>query len=408
MDYRVLALNPGSSTLKLGVYCVTVEGGSSSSVAIEATGLVDRIGSPESELRIDMRDSPATIKRLGAITAAEAAEQAIRSLPPPSTSEKPIDAVGCRVVHGGSRFEEPTLVSPEVLEAIHGLSALAPLHDPVSVEVLQACLKALPETPAVAVFDTAFHRTLPEVARTYALPRDLSEQYVLRRYGFHGIAHRYVSEAVLDYMGKTSGTSRLITCHLGSGASICAIKDGKSIDTSMGMTPMEGLPMSTRSGDVDPGLMIYLMRETGISVDEMESILNRKSGLLGISGKSGDVRDLEAASSQGDTRSELALQVFAYRAAKTIGAYAVVLDGVDAIAFSGGIGEHSNSMRERICRKLGVFGVMLDGERNRSSSQVGAIRISSDGSAIQVWVVPVDEGAQIAKEVVDYLRSSRA
>ncbi|MDQ2798110.1 MAG: acetate/propionate family kinase, partial [Armatimonadota bacterium] len=281
---NILALNAGSSSLKFSLVRVSAEG--------------------------EERLAEGTQERVDSAALAPAAQQAIAQCLPLG-----IDAVGHRLVHGGPRFSAPTLVTPEVLESLHGLRELDPLHNPAEVALIEATQKSLP-VPTVAVFDTAFHRTLPEVAYRYALPCELSDRLNLRRYGFHGLSHRYVSERLLQCLGRKPEGTRLITCHLGSGSSLCAILDGRSIDTSMGLTPLEGLVMGTRCGDIDPGLLLYLLRAQHMTPEALDELLNQQSGLLGLSGKSSDVRDLEKAASQGDARAALALDVFAYRVRK--------------------------------------------------------------------------------------------
>lgn len=292
-----------------------------------------------------------------------------------------IDAVGVRVVHGGSRFVKPVRVDDAVLEAIRELSELAPLHNPRTVQLIEETRAAFPGTAIVAVFDTAFHQTLPPHAEQYAIPPDLG----LRRYGFHGISYAYVASRI--------DARRHIICHLGNGASICALENGRSIDTSMGFTPMEGLVMGTRAGDVDPGVILHLLRK-GFSEARLDELLNRRSGLAGISGRSGDLRELESAAREGDRRAELALEIFAYRAAKYVGAYAVALQGIDALTFTAGIGEHSPSMRSRICARLAFLGIELDEELNGGPGS-GERRISH--GPVAVWVIPTNEELEIAR-----------
>ena len=292
-----------------------------------------------------------------------------------------IDAVGIRVVHGGSRFVKPTRVDDAVVAAIRELVELAPLHNPAALEVIEETRKKMPGVPIVTVFDTAFHQTMPAVASTYAIPSDLG----IRRYGFHGISYSYVSSRV--------DAKRHIICHLGNGASICALRDGRSVDTSMGFTPMEGLVMGTRPGDLDPGAILYLLR-SGQNAPNLESLLNHESGLRGLSGRTGDVRDLEAAAGNGDVRAEFALELFAYRARKYIGAYCAVLGGIDALTFTAGIGEHSASMRFRICQRLEFLGIELDETLNR------AARTDERGISrgrVPVWVIPTNEELEIAR-----------
>jgi len=356
---NVLVLNPGSSTLKYRL--VEVAGGATRALAGD---LIDHVA------------GDSVSRAAGEVVARCRAAG--------------IDAVGCRVVHGG-HFEQPTLVTAEVLEAIRGLGRLAPLHNPVAADVLGSVLGLLPGVPVVAVFDTAFHATIPEVAALYALPLELSRQKGLRRYGFHGTSHAYVA----GRLAQLSGGRRLVTCHLGNGASVTAVRDGRSVDTSMGLTPLEGLVMGTRSGDVDPGLLLYLLREEKLSADELDRLLNHQSGLLGVGGHA-DLRELQAAADQGDGRALLAMEMFAYRARKYIGAYAAVLEGLDAIAFTAGIGEHSAPMRERICAPLGWLGVRLDAAANAQPGP-GEARITTADSPVQVWVIPTDEEGLIAR-----------
>jgi acetate kinase len=314
-----------------------------------------------------------------------------------------VGAIGYRVVHGGSRFDGPARITPEVLGAIRSLADLAPLHNPIDLSVIEAGSRCAPGVPGVAVFDTAFHRTLPEVAWRYALPAEVGADAELRRYGFHGIAHRYVAELLPVYLGRDAAGARLVLCHLGGGASVCAVRDGRSVDTSMGMTPLEGLVMSTRPGDVDPGLVLHLIRRRGMTADDVQELFYRKSGLLGLSGRSDDIRDLEPAAAAGDGRAALALEVQAYRVRKSLGAYAAALGGVDAIALSGALAENSAALRGRVLRDLEFLGVRIDAGRNRAAGPAAPARISADDSSVPVWVVPADEERQIAREVAGLL-----
>ena len=370
---NILALNSGSSSLKFRLLAL-----SPGSEAVLAEG---------------------TVERLTAADLRPAAEKAFAQCRPLG-----IDAVGHRVVHGGPRFSEPTRITPESLDALRGLRDLDPLHNPAEVALIEAAQALGPEVPVVAVFDTAFHRTLPETAWRYALPADLADRLHLRRYGFHGISHQYVSGRLLDCLGRGPEGTRLITCHLGSGASLCALAGGKSVDTSMGLTPLEGLVMGTRSGDVDPGLLLYLLRTQGMTADALDDLLNHQSGLKGLAGRS-DVRDLEQAAQAGDARAEVALEIFAVRVRKYLGAYAAILGGLDAVAFTGGIGEHSAPMRARICRGLEFFGLRLDPARNGAAAG-GAAQVSAENSSVPVWVIPTDEERQIAREVAALLSAA--
>jgi acetate kinase len=360
---NVLVLNPGSSTLKWAVF--------------EGDGAGE-------DTRAPIRLAGATIE-VAAGGMAAAARAAVEQ-----SSQWTIDGVGCRIVHGGSDFREPTLVDDRVLERIHALSELAPLHNPPALEAIEEVRGQLRGVPIVAVFDTAFHQTLPPVASTYAVRRELG----VRRYGFHGISYSYVTRRLTHHLGPGK---RLILCHLGNGASICAVAGGKSIDTSMGFTPMEGLVMGTRSGDLDPGVILFLLRK-GMTEADIDDALNHRSGLLGISGTSGDVRTLEASARKGDAGAELALEAFAYRASKYIAAYAAALNGVDALVFTAGIGEHSSFMRKRICSRLSFMDIVLDDTLNDDRRR-DERRISR--GKVEVWVIPTDEEAEIARVVMD-------
>ena len=293
---------------------------------------------------------------------------------------KDVEAVGVRVVHGGSRFEEPAVVDDAVIGEIEKLSDIAPLHNPLALEVIREVRRTL-DVPVVAVFDTAFHQTMPPVAFTYAIPSNVP----VRRYGFHGISYAYIASRL--------SRPKMIVCHLGNGASVCAMRDGKSIDTSMGFTPMEGLVMGTRSGDIDPGAILYLLRN-GRGEPDLDRLLNRESGLLGVSGVSGDMREIESAAKSGNERARLALDLFAYRVAKYVGAYAVALDGLDALVFTAGIGEHSSSMRSRICARLGPLGIQLDDSLNGAALKEER-KVSS--GRVEVWVIPTNEELEIVR-----------
>ena len=377
------------------------------SATVFASGIVEPIGSQQAELRMFVAKQKPIVEPAEASTPVQAVEQIIRRLLAyfGESTQTPIaiDAVGCRVVHGGPRLVKPTRVTASVLDELRALKELAPLHIPADVAILEKVQQSLPETLVIAVFDTAFHQTLPPVAYTYALPVELSAQYKLRRYGFHGISHAYVSGRLIELLGRGAEGTKIISCHLGSGASVCAVRDGQSIDTSMGLTPMEGLVMGTRSGDVDPGLVLYLIRTAGMSANEVDSLLNHQSGLRGLSGLSPDVRELEQAERAGDKNAELALEVFAYHARKYIGAYAAALEGLDAVAFTGGIGEHSASMRRRICKGLDFLGLRLDDDLNEAGDGRVAMRISKDSGAVQMWVIPTDEERQIARSAYEQL-----
>ena len=387
---RVFVLNAGSSSLKFRL----MELGAPVPERVLADGLVEKWGTGEASLRISIDGKATERSSVSAESPRQAAEHAIRACLPLG-----IDALGHRVVHGGAKFEAPARIDDSVVREIEAVSHLAPLHNDLAIAGIRAGLSLLPDRPAVAVFDTAFHRTIPEVASRYAIPIELADKNDLRRFGFHGISHQYVSNLLLEVMNRPAVGTRLITCHLGNGSSLCAIRDGQSVDTSMGLTPMEGLVMGTRSGDIDPGLVLHLINSMGMSGSQVDELLNRHSGLLGLSGRSGDVRDLEQAAAAGNSRAELSLESFAYRARKYLGAYAAALGSLDAVAFAGGIGEHAVSMRARILRPMEWLGIRLDQARNASAPPQDPARISSDDSPVQVWVIPTNEELQIARDV---------
>lgn len=307
-----------------------------------------------------------------------------------------IDAVGHRVVHGGERFADSVLITEEVLKEIEQCSELAPLHNPPNLRGIEACIAMMPGIPQVAVFDTAFHQTLPKVAYLYGLPYELYVKYGLRRYGFHGTSHKYVAQVAAKMMGSHMSNLRIITCHLGNGASLAAIKYGRSIDTSMGYTPLEGLVMGTRSGEIDPAIVPFLMEKENMTPAQIDEYLNRRSGILGISGLSSDFRDLESAASRGDERSQLAIDLFAYKVKKYIGSYVAALGGVDAIVFTAGVGENSPNIRDKICNGLEYLGTRIDAKKNDTRGK--AQEISIDGAEVKVFVVPTNEELVIARD----------
>jgi acetate kinase len=384
---NILVLNAGSSSLKFKLF----EARSLTEMNVLTQGGVERIGTPHVSAQTHPSESQ-PIDTSSIHSMQDAAKLILRRL-----ANLSVNAIGYRVVHGGDRFEEPARITPEVVDDISALSELAPLHNAAALDCIRAGQRLMPRIPAVAVFDTSFHQTMPEVARRYAIPRKLADEHHLHRFGFHGISHRYVSTQLLILLNRPTAGSRMITCHLGNGASLCAIRDGKSIDTSMGLTPLEGLVMGTRSGDVDPGLVLHLVRVLKMSADEIDDLLNHRSGMLGLSGRSADVRDLEAAAGAGDANAEAALESFAYRCRKYIGAYAAALGGVDGIGFTGGVGEHSSGMRARILRGLEFLGITLDTQRNLSATGQSSAAIGS--GTVSVWVIPTDEEKQVADEV---------
>jgi acetate kinase len=319
-----------------------------------------------------------------------------------------IDAVGHRVVHGGEKFHEPVRITDEVMQDIRDCAELAPLHNVASIHGIEAVSDVFgARLPQVAVFDTAFHQTLPEHAYLYAIPYQLYTQHKVRRYGFHGISYRYLTGRYREITGKSEEQTRVIALHLGNGCSICAIDGGKSVDTSMGLTPLEGLVMGTRSGDLDPAVVEFLMRKEGKTVQQIDGILNSQSGLLGLSGLTNDMRDLLEKSEHGDERAALAIDAFCYRARKYIGSYLAAMGGADALIFSGGIGENNAEIRRRICQGLEWFGLELDNERNRAAAGKEGL-ITRDGSRLAVYVIATDEELMIARDTARLINPSTA
>ena len=322
-----------------------------------------------------------------------------------------VEAVGHRVVHGGEQYVEATLITKEVESGIDALSELAPLHNPACLAGIRGAKEVFgPRVPMVAVFDTAFHRTMPEVARHYALPRELADRHQIRRYGFHGIAHASLADGAAACLGKPLEQLRLVTLQLGNGCSIAAVEQGRSVETSMGFTPLEGLVMGTRSGDVDPSIVSYLSEREKVDAAEVEQWLNERSGLLGLSGRSNDMRELlRAAEQEQDTRAQLAIDLFCYRARKYLGAYLALLGGADAVVFGGGIGEHAPQIRDRVCANMQWCGLTLSPDRNRAAvglSAGSAAKISTDESLLGAYVVAADEETWIARETVRCIREA--
>ena len=389
---KILVVNCGSSSIKYKLF-------DADSLKGVSSGLLERIGSRPAFLRHET--SGASAKReVDVSNHRQGLELILRVLleaePKAIGSLEEIVAVGHRVVHGGDSFFESILVDEKVLEALRKWSHLAPLHNPPNIAGIEAARSLLPRVPQVAVFDTAFHQTMPETAYLYAIPFELYEKLGIRRYGFHGTSHKYVAQKAAEIIGEPIEKLRIITCHLGNGCSITAVKNGRSIDTSMGFTPLEGLVMGTRSGDIDPSIVFYLIGE-GFSPREVEDMLNKKSGLLGVSGVSNDIRDVEREAEAGSKRARLALEIFAYRAKKYIGAYAAALGGFDVLVFTGGIGENDPLMRRMICENMGFLGLEIDEEANRSTVGKTGV-ISGEQSRVRVLVIPTDEELAIAEE----------
>jgi acetate kinase len=391
---KILVINCGSSSLKFqlidSVHGQVLAKGLCERIGIEGSRLVyRREGAKEQTVKAPMTEHKTAVKMvLDALTAPGTG--VIREL-----SE--IDAVGHRIVHGGEKFAASVLIDNGVLSAIEECASLAPLHNPANLTGIRACMELMPETPMAAVFDTAFHQTMPMEAYLYGIPYAYYEKYRVRRYGFHGTSHKYVSRQAAKVLGERPEKLRLIVCHLGNGASVSAVQYGKSVDTSMGLTPLEGLIMGTRAGDMDPAIVEFIAHKEGKTLDEIMEILNRQSGVLGLSGGlSSDFRDLEDAFQAGQPEGERALKAFAYRVAKYIGAYTAAMNGVDGICFTAGLGENSPLIRRMICAYLGYLGVSLDEEQNRKRGE--DLIISAPGCGVKVLVIPTNEELAIAEE----------
>ena len=392
----VLVLNCGSSSLKYQLFDMTDE-------SVLAKGLVERIGRNDAILT----HRPSGKSQFRKVKAMLEHGAAIKSVTKALTSPEhgviqniqEIEAVGHRIVHGGEKLNRTTLITDEVKKGIEDCIELAPLHNPPHIMGINAAKAAMPGIPQAAVFDTAFHATLPPHAYLYALPYAFYHRYKIRRYGFHGTSHKFVAFRTAELMQKDIASLKLITCHLGNGASITAINGGKSVETSMGFTPLEGLVMGTRSGDIDPAIIPYIMGKEGITVSEVDSMLNKHSGLQGVTGLSSDMRDIQNAASEGNTRARQALDMYNHRILKYIGGYTAIMNGVDVIVFTAGIGENSSAMREKICTQLSYLGVEFDPERNNNGK--GEREITFPGSKVKVWVVPTNEELMIARETVE-------
>lgn len=393
MAKKVIAINAGSSSLKFQLFDMPEE-------TVITKGLIERIGLNDAVFNITVND-----EKREEVTDIPNHEVAVKMLLEKLTgfgiidSLDEIDGIGHRVVHGGEVFNESVLITEEVVSKIEELSDLAPLHNPANLTGIKAFHNVLPNVPAVAVFDTAFHQSMPESSFLYSLPYEYYEDYGIRKYGFHGTSHKYVSERAAEMLGRPQEQVRLISCHLGNGASIAAIEGGKSIDTSMGFTPLAGVAMGTRSGNIDPALIPFIMEKTGSTADEVLNILNKKSGMLGVSGFSSDLRDIEQQASEGNERAELALEVFANRIHKYIGSYASRMYGVDAIVFTAGIGENSTLIRERVLQGLEFMGVYWDPARNQVRGKEAFVNYPH--SPVKVMIIPTNEEVMIARDVVE-------
>ena len=396
----VFILNAGSSSLKYQLMNPIIKD-------VLASGVCERIGI-DGILKHEYGDGQKLKKDVSIPTHKEAIELVLSTLTDGESkvidSIDDIEAIGHRVVHGGESFKQSTLVTPRVIEQLKELIPLAPLHNPAHILGMEICDELMPDTPNVAVFDTAFHQTLPDYAYMYALPYEQYTKHGIRKYGFHGTSHYFVSNEARGMIDKKHNT-RIIVCHLGNGSSVSAILDGKCMDTSMGLTPLQGLTMGTRAGDIDAGAVQYLMSRESINIDEALSMMNKKSGILGVSGKSSDLREVLEAMNCGDDRCRLAIDMVAYNIKKYVASYVGVLDGVDALCFTGGIGENSSLIREKVCAGLDAMGLVIDPTKNNKRSSE-ARDISTNGSAGRIFVIPTNEEYVIARDTYKIVSGS--
>ena len=395
---KILVLNCGSSSIKYALYnmddkSVMTSGGAE---RVGLDGAFVKVKLANGEKKQIMHDIPEHTEGVKFIFSLLTDPEigVIKSL-------DEIDAVGHRMVHGGEKFNKSVVLNDEVLRVFEECSDLAPLHNPANLKGVRAVSELMPGLPQVGVFDTAFHQTMPAKAYMYAVPYELYEKYGVRRYGFHGTSHRYVAQRVCDFLGVKAEEKKVITCHVGNGGSIAAVLNGKCIDTSMGLTPLEGLMMGTRSGDIDGGAITFIQKKLGLDADGMSNLLNKKSGVAGITDGMSDMRDVENAANEGNERAQLALDMYFYRIKKYIGAYAAAMDGVDIIVFTAGVGENQVGMREDVCKGLGYLGVKFDAEKNNVRGQEAVI--SADDSKVTVCVIPTDEELMIATDTMNLL-----
>lgn len=400
---KILVLNCGSSSVKYKLIDTDAE-------KTLAEGGVEKIGLPDGFLKFKRPDGSKEIKELGHIDHRQAVQAILDILTDPKEgcikSFSEIDAVGHRVVHGGEKFNKSVLITDEVIQQVKDCYPLAPLHNPANITGIEAITSLMPGVPQVGMFDTAFHQTMPAKSYMYPLPYKYYLEDGVRRYGFHGTSHRYVSARAAEFLGRDIKNLKMVTCHIGNGGSITAVLDGKSVDTSMGLTPTEGLMMGTRVGDVDPGVITFLMEKHSLNAKEIQTLINKESGVLGVSGISNDMREIEAADNAGDQRAHLALEIYEQRIIKYIGAYAAEMGGLDVIVFTGGVGENQTGVRKNVCAPLGFMGVELNEELNAKTRGTETL-ISTPASKVAVVVIPTDEELMIARdtrEIVEGLK----
>lgn len=393
---KILVLNCGSSSIKYKLFNMDDK-------SVIASGGIEKIGMPNSFIKFSKKDGSKVIEETSIPEHTKGVEIIFSKLTNPEYgvvgSINEIDAVGHRMLHAGSKITKSSILTQEVLDIFASCNDLGPLHNPANLKGVNAVKAIKPDMPQVGVFDTAFHQTMPDYAYMYALPYEYYEKYGIRRYGFHGTSHKYVSQRVCEFLGIKPEGTKIITCHIGNGGSISAVKDGKCMDTSMGLTPLEGLMMGTRCGDIDPAIVPWLMKHEGLTPDEIDNIMNKKSGLLGVSGTTSDMREIQAARDNGDKRAALAQDMYFYRVRKYIGSYAAAMGGVDVILFTGGVGENKQNCREVALEGLEFMGVKLDKKKNMEIQGEEAI-ISTPDSKVTVCIIPTDEELMIATDTM--------
>jgi acetate kinase len=396
---KVLVINCGSSSLKYQLIDMSNEN-------VLAKGIVERIGIEGSFLKHEKEGADKFVIETFMKTHKEAIAHVLEAVIDPVhgvvSNMNEIAAVGHRVVHAGEKYSASVLITEDVMKALDECTQLAPLHNPPNILGIRACQELMPNTPMVGVFDTAFHQTMPKEAYIYAIPYEYYEKYRIRRYGFHGTSHRFVSDRAASMLGKDIKDTKIITCHLGNGASVAAVDAGKSIDTSMGFTPLEGLVMGTRSGDIDPAIVSFIKDKEGLTANEVTNILNKKSGVLGISGVSSDFRDIEDAAHKGNERAQLALDIFALKVKSYIGAYHAELNGADAIVFTAGVGENGIDLRAAICKGLEGLGIVMDYEKNKVRGKEAVL--SADNSKVKIFLIPTNEELVIARDTLEIVK----
>ena len=393
INMNILVVNCGSSSLKFQLIDMTVEN-------VLARGNIERIGEQGSFLKYQPGEGNKVTIEEQIKDHSQALNLAIKTLLDPKIGVikdlKGISAIGHRVVHGGEFFSNSVIIDEKVIDAVKQCIDMAPLHNPPNLMGIEACKKLMPNILNVGVFDTAFHQTMPKQAYIYSIPYEMYEKYKIRRYGFHGISHQYVFTRAMEILGTSSDNIKVVTCHLGSGASVCAIKDGESLITSMGFTPLEGLQMGTRSGTIDPSVVTYIMEKENLSIDDMTNLLNKRSGALGLSGVGNDFRDIERELAKGDERAQLAVDVFSYRVKKYIASYAGIMGGIDVLVFTAGVGEWSSLVRKKVIEGLEFMGIEIDNEKNKIVGQ--EIDITKEGAKVKTIVIPTNEELMIARE----------